>query len=441
MGRKALAVVIVGSLVGLGLWLSTGDSADPTPPLEMDGSQVLAPNLAETVGISPESAPAVIRQARPEGGGDQAIGLQWTVQPSELQVYRATAVHLRVDQMPASQPNATCLWSFGDGTPSQTGCRISHTYHGGQADQVVTLKLTDGDWTWTTSRPLRLERLPVVKGLLGEETDEAAGLPAPPTEGETNLRIGLVTGPADGPALEQLLGPLKPGLVIHLGGLVEGEEPPSFDRVLREVAKPLREASIPWVPALSPGDLKALGSAGTAEIPAPGIRLLDGENFPRRYSFTYRGAFFLVLSSGGDGVLEDEISWMRDQLSAAGIYAARYVVSPLPLHKFTDQHQGSLNKRFRLYELFLRGRVTAFFSGAYRVYFRGRYGALPVVSVGSMKGPGGTLSGQDFSQKSSLVLIDQVDGVPIRITAAEGPSFDRPMDPSTLPEAVEVYTR
>ena len=42
--------------------------------------------------------------------------------------------------------------------------------------------------------------------------------------------------------------------------------------------------------------------------------------------------------------------------------------------------------RFRLYELFLRARVTAVISAGYRVFFEGRYGALPVISVGTLSG-------------------------------------------------------
>ena len=116
-------------------------------------------------------------------------------------------------------------------------------------------------------------------------------------------------------------------------------------------------------------------------------------------------------------------------------------MSYLPLHKFGDAHLGSLDKRFRLYELFLRARVTTLFSAGYRVYFNGRYGALPVVSVGALAGPGGKLSGSDFAQPNSFVVVDQVGGVKQRVLAVEGPTFDAVFDEGLLPESVEVYTR
>ena len=65
----------------------------------------------------------------------------------------------------------------------------------------------------------------------------------------------------------------------------------------------------------------------------------------------------------------------------------------------------------------------------------------PVVSVGALAGPGGALSGVDFKQPPSFVVVDQIDGVPERIFAVSGPDFTRTLDESTLPENVEVYTR
>ena len=153
------------------------------------------------------------------------------------------------------------------------------------------------------------------------------------------------------------------------------------------------------------------------------------------------GFLFKVFGAWDDGVTEETLRWMRDQLGQARIYEARYVVSYLPLHKFGNRHLGSLDKRFRLYEIFLRSRVSVLFSAGYRVYFKGRYGALPIVSVGSLAGPGGKLSGVDFSQPASFVIVDQLDGVPERIFSVIGPDFDRTFDESNLPESVEVYTR
>ena len=61
--------------------------------------------------------------------------------------------------------------------------------------------------------------------------------------------------------------------------------------------------------------------------------------------------------------------------------------------------------------------------------------------MGALAGPGGTLSGSDFAQPNSLVVVDQVGGVRDRVLALEGPGFDTVLDEELLPESVEVYTR
>jgi len=268
------------------------------------------------------------------------------------------------------------------------------------------------------------------------------GIPQRPAGSGSKLRFAVISGggseagaPSDASrAVQQLIGEVKPDLVFHLGGISTSQG--GYGPTTKGIRAPLEAANIPWLPALSPGDLKS-----EERLTAPDLRFVDREGYPRRYSFTREGAFFLVLATGEDGVREEDITWLRTQLSSASVYEARYVFSPLPLHKFSDKHVGSLNKRFRLYELFLRARVTALFSASYGVYFKGRYGALPVVSVGSLAPPGGSLAGHDFSQPTSLVVVDQHKGIPVAIFGVQGPDFDRPLDETMLPEAVEVYTR
>ncbi len=100
--------------------------------------------------IDGQATPAAIKSVdgrqveRAPDNADQGIGLNWTVDPSALQVFRSTAIHLKVTSLPAGHESATCAWNFGDGSPVGTGCTVSHTYQGGRADQVATLTLTDG---------------------------------------------------------------------------------------------------------------------------------------------------------------------------------------------------------------------------------------------------------------------------------------------------------
>ncbi|MGM0575318.1 MAG: hypothetical protein ACQEXJ_06270 [Myxococcota bacterium] len=423
-------------------------------PVACQGSVEEPSAELRAVGLGPlvdadtsETTPAAVEAVRGARGDDPdaRIGLSWSFEPPALQVYRSTAVHFRLDEAPEGHESASCTWKFGDGSTAEEGCNVSHTFHGGQADQVVTLTLRDGDWSWTSTKTVPLERLPVVEGLLEDEEQALDGLPAPPEEGETSFRFAVVADsaanngvPADvGEAVDILAEQVRPGLVIHAGGVVlpeAGDE--AWDGVRGTLVRPLQHADIPVAFATAAGDRQA-----DVDLPRPDLQMIDDRHYPERYTFTHKGAFFLVFSPGEDGVPEETLVWMREQLSKARVYEARYVVSHLPLHKFGDEHLGSLDKKFRLYELFLRARVTTLFSAGYRVYFKGRYGALPVVSVGALAAPGGTLSGADFSQPPSFVVVDQVKGAPERVFAVVGPTFDLTLDESTLPETVEVYTR
>ena len=442
--RPLIALAILASLC---FPACDSDSTQPKPL----SAQGLSP-VVDSFLIDGHATPAAVTR-RPDAQGnkakeqspDQGIGLTWTMSPHELQVFRSTAVHFKITAPPKGHESATCSWNFGDGSPVVEGCEVSHTFHGGRADQVVTLTLTDGDWKWTSMKTVPLERLPVVD--VGEK--EAGGnteLPARPDAGETTFRFAIIADTAAQggvpssvqAGLDALTTKVKPHLLIHAGGLVTTDaSEQEAQRVRSHLSQHFAGADIKVAWGLSPVDRKA-----NARLDRPAIQMVDDRFFPERYSFTFKGAYFLVVSAGGtEGVSEAVITWMREELAKAGIYDTRYVISYLPLHKFTDGHVGSLDKRFRLYELFLRARVTAFFSAGYRVYFNGNYGALPIISVGALAGIGGTLSGSAFAQPNSLVVVDQIQGVKERVVALEGPQFNTVLDEELLPESVEVYTR
>jgi hypothetical protein len=409
------------------------------PVLEpLSGEDVKAPAAVTAVREATEAA----AQADP----DASIGLVWRFEPGELQVYRSTPIHFALQAAPKDHPTASCAWNFGDGSPIERGCQVSHTFHGGQADQVVTLELEDGAWRWTSTQIVPLERLEVVEGLADESSNLLDGLPPAPEPASTSFRFALIADtaalggvPEDvRTATSQLADAARPELLIHLGGATladAGDD--AWDEVQRSIVEPLAKSGVKVAQALSPAERDH-----TPRLHAPDLEMIDGLRYPERYSFTYKGAFFAVFSaSDKDGVDENTLAWLRDELGKARVYDARYVISYLPIHKFSDEHVGSLDKKFRLYELFLRARVTTFFSAAYRAYFKGRYGALPVVSVGAVAGAGGRLAGSDFSQPPSFVVVDHERGVPQRVFAVEGPTFDRALDEDVLPETVEVYTR
>lgn len=436
--------VLGAELLGSGL-----EALDPVGEAEPAVEPVVAPagivEPADDLAVDPPTADPGVEDDREPSGDDASIGLEWSFEPKELMVYRSTAIHFRLVRAPRGHETVSCTWNFGDGSPTVQGCNVSHTFHGGQADQSVSVTLHDGSWEWSSTRSVPLERLPVVELVEAAASSSGAAIKPGPTASETDFRFAVIADTAaDGGVPKSVsdgirqLANTKPELVIHTGGIVTATGGPSdWAAADAAIGEPLREAGAKVVWALSPTDLSR-----TPDLPAPGVLMVDGRDFPRRYSFTYKGSFFCVISSDSErGVTEPTLRWLRTELGKARVYEARYVVSYLPLHKFGDTHVGTLDQKFRLYELFLRGRVTAFISGAYRVYFKGRYGALPVLSVGTLAGPGDRLAGSNYAQPSSFTLVDVVKGVPERIFGVDGPAYDRVLDESTFPDAVEVYTR
>lgn len=442
---KPSSQIVLGIIIGVTAAMLLSLFWDAMEP--QTGSDPAEEGSSEGSEPASDMAPSDVTDAP----ADQAVApgrvaARWSFEPAELQVYRSTAVHFRVSNMPVGHPDATCSWNFGDGSPTEQGCALSHTFHGGVSDQIVTLTLVDGSWESSSTQTVPIERLEVVEGLLDDPAGVGGSVPPVTEPGPASFRMAFIADSAAvggvpevvQTAVAALERSLAPELVVHLGGLVPPVgEPEDWKRVRQRLASPLMDAGVRLAWSVSPTD-----RLQTGDFPRSDLQMVDDQGYPRRYSFIFKGSYFMVVSAVESGALTEEtLDWMRDELSSARVYDARFVVSYLPLHKFGDEHLGSLDKKFRLYEIFLRGRVTTLFSAGYRVYFKGRYGALPVVSVGALAEPGGRLAGHEFMQPGSLVLVDIIKGVPERIFAVEGPSFDRTLDEALLPDTVEVYTR
>lgn len=409
-----------------------------------DGAPIVDGLAGAALGAWPDGAWPSKPTFGPVGTSPAAAeesGLRWSFDPPELQVYRSTAVHLRVDSFPEGHAGARCTFGFGDGTPPAEGCQVSHTFHGGQADQPVTLTLVDGAWTLTATQVIPLERLSVTT-VEGGDVAADGTVPPPPKPAPTSFRVLFAADSAGVPQLDAAittaLASAAPDLVLHAGGAVSaGGGDADWDAAREAFEVPARGARVPLVWAMSPTDL-----AEGARVKRPELSLLDGAGYPARYTFTFKGAFFLVISSDPrEGITAADLAWMRTALEQAQVYESRFVVSHLPLHKFADDGAGVVNDKFKLYELLLRARVTAFVSAGHKVYFKGRYGALAVLSVGTPATRAGRLSGSDFAQPGSLAVMDVIGGVPQRVFALEAPGFERALDEGYLPETVEVYTR
>ncbi|MCC6620101.1 MAG: hypothetical protein IT385_02530 [Deltaproteobacteria bacterium] len=423
--------------------LVSGACARAPRPDPDASAPALAALATPDAGPSLAEAPGDAGEADGVGAGGPEV---FTFEPPELMVYRSTAVRFRAAP-PAAHPEAQCTWSFGDGSPPADGCEVEHTFHGGTADQRVTLTLVDGAWRFEGSRIVPLERLPVSPGI--REPSEPGAIPSKPEAGPTSFRAVLLADLVGGSADElsvvaQTITGLAADVVIVVGGAALPDEAAPWETVRTRLVEPLVAAEVPVLWAMSPTDLEA-----GAEVRRPAIgpssealELADGAGFPGRWTLAYKGVYLVFVS--GATLTDDALDWMRQRLSEAQIYESRVVVSYLPLHPFSEggpAERQTIGPKFKVYELLLRARTTALISAGHRAYFKGRYGALPVVSVGAATGKGERLSGHDFEQAASLVVMDVEGGVPTRIFALEAPGYETVLDEGYLPDTVEVYTR
>jgi len=424
---------LLGALALAALFAACGERAQMVDGMPGAALQPWDPPAELAEGPAIEAAAAARDPA-------EALGLRWRFEPPELQVYRPTAVHFRVEALPPGREGARCEWSFGDGMSRAEGCAVSHTFHGGRADERVTLTVRDGDWELSSTRVVPLERLPVT--VLTDGVAAPGELPEPPRPGATSYRLLLLADsaghPEPGRVVASLLERLSPDLIVHLGGVVPpGGGDDAWDRARDGIERHARGAGVPLTWAMSPTDL-----AEGARVRRPAFELLEGAAYPERYAFSFRGTYFVVIAGDASGALDAAgLAWMRARLEEGQVYESRVVLSHLPLHPFAEDGAGALSPKLRIYELLLRARVTALFSAGHQVYFKGRYGALPVVSAGALADRGGRLAGTDFEQPGSVVLVDVVRGTVERVFAVAAPTWDALLDERELPEMVEVYTR
>jgi len=453
---RTLAIALIAGLtLALVLVLTLGRTPKPAPPTPSIPGRAFPRIAHDDAAIGrPVLADASASEVAPDP-------VRITHDPEVLQVYRSTRVSLAVT-LPNDHRNATCRWSFAsttsdedNGAPADTRpslCSVEHTFIGGAADERVSVELSDGAWKKTLTQIIPLERLPVTTRPV--EPEAAGNVPAKPS-GPNSFRMVVIadTSGADATllgALARRIVAIDTDIVVHLGGHArDGEE---WNRLRESLSEGLRAADIPLLSAISPADVaqgpevrRPLGKGGEQ------LDLSDGVHFPNHWSFSYEGVF-MAFTSGADQTAES-LDWLRDRLAESQVYESRIVFSYLPLHPFgehvpegDDSH--TLGPKFKVYELLLRARTTALLTAGHFVYFKGRYGALPVVSVGSVANGGQRLLGSDITQAPSITVMDVERGLPQRVFAlTTAPAtdgavpFDTILDEAYLPETVEVYTR
>lgn len=432
------------------------------------------PTESQTIrpGPSPERPLAKTRSAprSPQPPGRLSLvtpaprQVQISYTPKVLRVLQRTTVTFKA--VVPKEMSLRYRWQIGSQVIG-TGSSTSITFDGKKDGRVRLTAWNDEGFKADISQKVPLERLKVVPMAELESTLKIlTAIPPRPDPGPGNYRFVVISdsnrgygrisqGAGVAAAVAQITGSIKPHFVIHNGDMIAGQQPGLGGAKLRlmwqryndQVTYPLARASIPLVPV--PGnhdadpdylDRQIYLDTWKQPVQKPKLNYLSDAQYPLYYSFTHKGAYFIVIDSLAKSTRE-MITWLKRELRRARVYRSRFVFSHLPFEKLLNTSYGTLRNKFELYELFIKYDVTTFFSAHYEVYYKGKYGDLNVVSTGILAGTCRKLIGQEDCQGMSFVVVDVIDYKPARIFAVRGPEFTQVFDEFLLPDRVGSYTR
>jgi len=263
-----------------------------------------------------------------------------------------------------------------------------------------------------------------------------AALPQTAAPSGPDLRLGLISdlngsygsttyiAPVS-QGLRQLLG-LKPALLVCAGDMVAGQKQglsaaqldAMWEGFARTVLTPVRQAGVPFLPAVgnhdgSPGftaDRAAVSRFWGPRRQALGLRFADAAGFPFHYSVLQDDVFVLVWDASSSRIPAEQLGWARRQLASPPARQARLrlVVGHLPLAGVSqgrDRPGEVLEQAAALQNLLEEGRVQAYISGHQHAWFPARRGRLDLIQLGALgSGPRRLLQGTLPPQQTYTTL-------------------------------------
>ena len=249
---------------------------------------------------------------------------------------------------------------------------------------------------------------------------------------------------------------LQPDLVISTGDMVAGQRlphllPGELDRMWTAfdlaVTDPLAQAGIPF--AVTPGNHDGSAFPGFdlererfdahwRERPLPGLTLLPGSQWPRRYAARLDGVLLVAFDGTRPGRLPtSEYEFLRRMLEGHSPDAeATIVFSHLPLWPFASGREGEIIDDPDLLALLHGTGVDLYASGHHHLFYAGvDHAGLVHLSVGALGGNARSCAGEQVRQSHGVALLDLAShSIAVRSLAA--PAFDAPVPVEQLPRTV-----
>jgi hypothetical protein len=251
-------------------------------------------------------------------------------------------------------------------------------------------------------------------------------------------------------AVRALTERFRPGLLLITGDMVAGQRrdvnPPAMWRGFRAaVSEPLRRAGIGLAPTPGNHDASPSFAAERAEYvrqwPAADADLdfIDSERYPIRYSFAYRGAFFLSLDAASVGPLSTEQrGWVAQQLELAESFPVKIAFGHLPLHPLARGREREILSDRELEALFVRHGVDLYVSGHHHAYYPGATPGLRQLAMPCLGAGPRALLGTLRPSQPALVLLRVGDRDVSELEAYTAPDFTSTIARSLLPPKIEL---
>jgi len=248
---------------------------------------------------------------------------------------------------------------------------------------------------------------------------------------------------------------LKPDLVIGAGDMVAGQKQPLLDQAHLDrmwasfndvVVDPLKEAGIDFI--ISPGNHDASAFPGfeleQERFKAhwinrlPGLPLLDGSDWPRRYALWLGKTLIISIDGTRPGRLQNaDLELLKTTLEREGSNAQFIlVVSHLPQWPFAQGRENDIITDPALSTLLAKHDVDFIISGHHHVFYPGiDDSGVKHLAVGPLGGNARKFVGQSGREPFSFVVLDTcAEGY--RISAKRAPGFTEEIPFSSLPAKI-----
>jgi len=251
----------------------------------------------------------------------------------------------------------------------------------------------------------------------------------------------------------------QPDLVLFAGDMIAGQNPELSDAEIRAmwrgfdetIGSPMRQMAIPFAFTLGNHDGSKSGTFKHERRLAklywsnrkPNLNYVSSEHFPFYYSFQYEDLFVISWDASGHNIREEEITWIKEQLSGheAKQASLRLMLGHLPLYAVAEgrNRRGEvLREADRLFELMINHNVEYYFSGHHHAWYPAEKDGLKMIHSGAQGSGPRPLIGSERPPRRTITLMERQNGLPeLSITTFDMHNNMTIISPEELPPHIE----